>query len=218
MIHYYPIGKRLLDLLLCGLVLPLALPLMGMVAGISALLFRHPVLYSHLRPGYRGIPFRFYKFSTLLPEEEREGRWLSEGERQTRWGKFLRDYSLDELPQLLNILKGDMSWVGPRPLLMEYLPLYTPAEKRRHWVKPGLTGLAQVMGRNELLWEEKMRYDQAYVARLSLRLDCAILAKTVATVLVGQRINFGIRPEQLLTASGSSHSPKKPSLSAENAF
>jgi lipopolysaccharide/colanic/teichoic acid biosynthesis glycosyltransferase len=215
--RHYPNGKRLLDLLLCGLVLPLALPLMGGIALLSAVMFRHPVLYSHLRPGYRGRPFVFYKFSTLLAEEEREGRWLSEGERQTRWGKFLRDYSLDELPQLLNILKGDMSWVGPRPLLMEYLPLYTPLEKRRHWVKPGLTGLAQVSGRNELDWEEKMQYDQAYVARISLRLDAAILAQTVATVLGGQRINFGIRPAQIMTMKKKGGATSA-TLNPENAF
>lgn len=214
--RYYPTGKRLFDLLLCLLVLPLALPLMGGIALVSAVVFRHPVLYSHLRPGYRGKPFLFYKFSTLLPEEEREGRWLSEGERQTRWGKFLRDYSLDELPQLINILKGDMSWVGPRPLLMDYLPLYTPQEKRRHWVKPGLTGLAQVSGRNELDWDEKMHYDQAYVAKMRFSLDCAILARTLATVLGGQNINFGIRPAEILAMK--QQAAKKSALSPENVF
>lgn len=214
--HYYPIGKRFLDLLLCLLALPLALPLMGLIALVSAAVFRHPVLYTHLRPGYRGRPFLFYKFSTLMPEEEREGRWLSEGERQTRWGKFLRDYSLDELPQLFNILRGDMSWVGPRPLLMEYLPLYAPQERRRHWVKPGLTGLAQVAGRNELDWNEKMHFDQAYVAHISFGLDVSILARTFATVLGGQKVNFGIRP---LEVSALKNKPENgAALSSENVF
>lgn len=192
---YYPYGKRLFDLLLCLLVMPLALPLMLLLVLITKVIFRHQVFYVHLRPGYRGKPFTFLKFSTLLPETQRNGKALSDAERQTAWGKFLRDYSLDELPQLFLILKGDMSWVGPRPLLMEYLPHYTPIEARRHWVKPGLTGLAQINGRNEASWEEKMNYDQRYVAKLSFCLDLSILIKTVVLVLKGQQTNFGIKPQ-----------------------
>lgn len=192
---YYPHGKRILDLVLCLLALPLAVPLFGGIAFVSVVIFRQQLLYSHLRPGMGGKAFTFYKFSTLLPEEERNGVSLSDGERQTAWGKFLRDFSLDELPQLFNIIKGDMSWVGPRPLLMEYLALYTPAEARRHLVKPGLTGLAQVMGRNELQWAEKMHYDQKYVANISLSGDIKILLQTVSAVVGGQRVNFGSRPK-----------------------
>ena len=192
--RYYPHIKRFLDIVLCLLVLPLVLPVGLLIAFVSAFVFKQQVIFSHLRPGYKGKPFTFYKFSTLLPEEERNGVALSDGERQTGWGKFLRDHSLDELPQLYNILKGDMSWVGPRPLLMEYLPLYTEQEARRHLLKPGLTGLAQVMGRNEISWNEKMRYDQQYVDSCSLKLDLSILCKTVTAVTKGQRVNFGKRP------------------------
>ena len=199
--RYYPYGKRFLDIMLCLLVLPVVLPLVLLIAFISAVVFRQQVVYSHQRPGYQGRPFTFYKFSTLLPEEERNGHLLSDGERQTSWGKFLRDYSLDELLQLFNILKGDMSWVGPRPLLMDYLPLYTPQEAKRHWVKPGLTGLAQVMGRNEISWDQKMAFDQEYVAKLSLWLDLTIMAKTAFTVFGGQKINFGKRPQQSSSSS-----------------
>ncbi|AHM63076.1 undecaprenyl-phosphate galactose phosphotransferase [Flammeovirgaceae bacterium 311] len=193
--RYYPHGKRLFDLLLCFLVLPLALPAVLLIAFISAFVFRQQVFYSHLRPGYKGQPFTFYKFSTLQPQEERNGIALTDGERQTGWGKFLRDYSLDELPQLFNILKGDMSWIGPRPLLMEYLPLYTPQESRRHLVKPGLTGLAQVKGRNEIGWYLKMYYDQQYVNNISFRLDIGILISTAVSVTGGQKINFGSKPQ-----------------------
>lgn len=192
--RYYPYGKRLLDIVLCLLVLPVVLPLVLLISFVSAVVYRQQVFFSHLRPGYKGRPFTFYKFSTLLPEEERNGVALSDGERQTAWGKLLRDYSLDELPQLFNILKGDMSWVGPRPLLMDYLPLYSEKEARRHWVKPGLTGLAQVKGRNEISWQQKMQYDQLYVAEISFWLDLKIMAKTFFAVLDGQRINFGSRP------------------------
>jgi lipopolysaccharide/colanic/teichoic acid biosynthesis glycosyltransferase len=193
---YHPHGKRLLDVLLCLLVLPLVMPLVLLIAFISAVVFRQQVFFSHLRPGLGGTPFTFYKFSTLIPEEERDGILLSDGERQTAWGKFLRDYSLDELPQLFNILKGDMSWVGPRPLLMEYLPLYTLQEKRRHLVKPGLTGLAQVNGRNEISWEQKMQYDQQYVQSLNFWLDVHIMTRTLTAVLGGQEVNFGAKPSK----------------------
>lgn len=197
---YYPYGKRFLDIALCLLALPLALPLMAAVAFVSAVVFRQQVVFSHQRPGYQGRPFTFYKFSTLQPEVSRNGRSLTEIERQTAWGKFLRDYSLDELLQLYNILKGDMSWVGPRPLLMEYLSVYSPAEAGRHAVKPGLTGLAQVMGRNEISWQKKMFYDQQYVSNLSLKLDLFVLVKTIATVCGGQRVNVGSPPQTLKEA------------------
>lgn len=214
---YYPLGKRFLDVLLCLLVTPLVLPMGLFIAFVSAVVFKQQIIYSHLRPGLKAKPFVFYKFSTLLPEEERNGIVLSDGERQNAWGKFLRDYSLDELPQILNILKGDMSWVGPRPLLMEYLPLYSPQEARRHLVKPGLTGLAQVNGRNEISWDEKMFYDQQYVAQPGFLLDMHIITKTIVSVWAGQRINFGSKPRQATIKSCSSAASPS-SLSTDKAF
>ncbi|WP_224998424.1 sugar transferase [Cesiribacter sp. SM1] len=209
--RYNPHGKRLFDLLVCLLVLPLVVPVGFVIAFISAVVYRQQVFYSHLRPGFAGKPFVFYKFSTLMPQEERNGVALTDGERQTRWGKFLRDYSLDELPQIYNILIGDMSWIGPRPLLMEYLPLYTPQEARRHQVKPGLTGLAQVKGRNEIGWYQKMFYDQQYVKNISFKLDITILTKTAFSVLEGQRTNFGKKPVHSTTNAESA----SPYLSSE---
>jgi sugar transferase EpsL len=212
--RYNPHGKRLFDLLLCLLVLPLVIPVGFIVAFISAAVYRQQVFYSHLRPGLAGKPFVFYKFSTLLAQEEQNGVALTDGERQTRWGKFLRDYSLDELPQIFNILKGDMSWIGPRPLLKEYLSLYTPQEARRHLVKPGLTGLAQVRGRNEIGWYQKMFYDQQYVKNIGFKLDISILAKTAFSVLGGQRTNFGRKPVHT-TINNKHAEPASPYLSSE---
>lgn len=153
-----------------------------------------------------------------MPEEERDGVRLSDGERQTAWGKFLRDYSLDELPQLFNILRGDMSWVGPRPLLMEYLPLYTAQEARRHLVKPGLTGLAQVNGRNEISWDEKMYYDQQYVATLGFWLDVQIFGRTIASIWGGQRVNFGSKPHHLPDKQHSHTTSSRSRLRADKAY
>ena len=142
-----------------------------------------PVLFRQVRPGLQGKPFVMYKFRTMTEERDAEGRLLPDEKRLTPLGKFLRQYSLDEFPEFINVLKGDMSLVGPRPLLMEYLDRYTPEQARRHEVKPGITGWAQVNGRNALTWEEKFRLDVWYVDNWNLLLDLKILFLTLVKVL-----------------------------------
>lgn len=162
------------------------------VAAIVALFVRYkigsPVLFTQQRPGLHGQPFLIYKFRTMTNAVDAHGEPLPDAQRLTPFGRFLRSTSLDELPELWNILKGDMSLVGPRPLLMEYLPLYSPEQARRHDVRPGLTGWAQVNGRNAVTWAEKFRYDVWYVDNRSLALDLRILLLTVRAVLWRQGI------------------------------
>lgn len=195
-IRAYCFWKRLMDIVLSMVLLPPFLALGLIIVLISFPAFRSRLFYTQQRLGYRNKVFRIYKFTTLLPEQQ-NGRECSLDERQTRWGSFMRNYSLDELPQLLNILKGNMSFVGPRPLLPEYESLYSPAEARRHLVKPGLSGLAQVNGRNALSWEEKMQFDQQYVEAFSFRQDLQIIYKTLGVILKGQEVNYGAAPVQL---------------------
>lgn len=184
-------GKRLFDLvLLSGMLIPsffIAVPVML----VSAIEFRGKVFFKQKRLGYRNQVFTIFKFVSLLPENVTGKERIQPDERQTTWGKFLRDYSFDELPQLLNILKGEMSFIGPRPLLPEYRNLYSPGEAKRHEVRPGLSGLAQVSGRNELSWEEKMACDQHYIACLSFKLDMKILFSTFSVIIKGQQVNYG---------------------------
>lgn len=142
-----------------------------------------PVLFTQVRPGLHGRPFTMYKFRTMSDARDSQGNLLPDGERLSKFGRFLRATSLDELPELVNVLKGDMSLVGPRPLLMEYLPLYSPEQARRHEVRPGITGWAQVNGRNTITWEEKFQYDVWYVDNWSLALDMKILWLTLAAVV-----------------------------------
>lgn len=174
--------KRVVDLLgaLAGLI-ALA-PVMLLVATSVRALIGTPVLFCQVRPGYGGRPFTFYKFRTMRDLWDEQGYLLPDGERLTRLGRFLRRTSLDELPALFNVLKGEMSLVGPRPLLMEYLERYTPEQARRHEVKPGITGWAQVNGRNALSWEEKFRLDVWYVDNWSLWLDVKIILRTLVEV------------------------------------
>ena len=148
-----------------------------------------PVIFRQVRPGLHGRPFVIYKFRTMLDLRDEKGNLLPDEKRLTRLGKFLRRFSLDELPELWNVVKGDMSLVGPRPLLMEYLPLYTPEQARRHEVKPGLTGWAQINGRNALSWEEKFKLDVWYVDNLSFWLDMKIIFLTIWKVLKGEGIS-----------------------------
>ena len=148
-----------------------------------------PVLFSQLRPGLGGRPFRLYKFRTMAATTDDAGTLLPDGERITPLGAFLRRSSLDELPELWNVVRGDMSLVGPRPLLMEYLDRYNATQARRHEVRPGLTGLAQVEGRNALPWDERFELDVAYVDSASLRLDLGILLRTVPATLRGRGIS-----------------------------
>lgn len=161
----------------------LLLPVMAAVAVTVRLTLGSPILLRQIRPGYQGRPFLFYKFRTMTEERDAEGHLLSDEARLTPFGRRLRATSLDELPQLFNVLVGDMSLVGPRPLLMEYLPLYTPEQARRHEVRPGITGWAQVNGRNAISWEEKFSLDVWYVDHRSFFLDLRILAMTATRIL-----------------------------------
>lgn len=171
--------KRLLDLIgSIALLLSLA-PLMALVALLIRLDMGAGVLFCQVRAGRHGEPFTLYKFRTMSNERDSSGELLADTERLTRFGRFLRAASLDELPQLLNVLKGDMSLVGPRPLYMKYLNYYTARELGRHAVRPGITGWAQIHGRNFLSWDERLALDVWYVEHLSLCLDFEILVKTV---------------------------------------
>ena len=169
--------KRAIDFLIAAIFLPLWIVLLAIVAAAVLLIDGRPVLFRQLRAGRGGRAFMMYKFRTM-----REGEG-SDAERMTRLGALLRRTSLDELPQLWNVLKGDMSFVGPRPLPVRYLPRYSPVQARRHEVRPGITGWAQVNGRNSLSWEEKFRYDVEYVDSRSLAMDAKIIALTFAHVL-----------------------------------
>lgn len=181
--------KRLLDFTaaLLGLI-ALALPLLILIALIRRKL-GSPVFFTQVRPGMHGKPFKMVKFRSMTSERGTDGELLPDAERLTPFGRFLRSTSLDELPELWNVLKGDMSLVGPRPLLMEYLPLYSPEQARRHAVRPGVTGWAQVNGRNAISWEEKFALDTWYVDHQSLLLDIRILWLTVKKVLVREGIS-----------------------------
>lgn len=182
-------GKRVLDLALAVPAGLLLLPL-GLVLGAAVRLrMGSPVLFRHVRPGLHGEPFTLLKLRTMLDLRDDAGRLLPDAERITPLGRFLRRSSLDELPSLWNVARGEMSLVGPRPLLMEYLERYDRHQARRHEVKPGITGWAQVTGRNALAWEERLAVDVRYVERVSLKLDLWILKRTVSAVLRREGIN-----------------------------
>lgn len=175
--------KRVLDILAALLALVLLSPLILGVAVLVRVRLGSPVLFSQVRPGLHGRPFRMYKFRSMLVADGPDGQPLPDARRLTPFGRFLRASSLDELPELWNVLRGDMSLVGPRPLLMEYLPLYSARQVRRHEVRPGITGWAQVNGRNALSWDEKFELDVWYVENRTLWLDVGILWKTLMTVM-----------------------------------
>lgn len=181
--------KRVFDFLvsLCG-ILTLSL-IIASVAFLVKIKLGSPVLFKQQRPGKNGIPFYVYKFRTMNSKKDSMGNLLPDHLRLTPFGKFLRKFSLDELPQLFNVLKGDISLVGPRPLLMEYLDLYTSEQARRHEVRPGITGWAQVNGRNAISWEEKFKLDVWYVDNQSFWLDIKILFLTVMKVFKSEGIN-----------------------------
>lgn len=182
-------SKRLFDIAAALLGLLLLAPLLAVLAWQIHRRIGAPVLFRQVRPGLHGKPFELIKFRTMRDALDAEGRPLPDAERLTPFGSFLRACSLDELPELWNVLKGDMSLVGPRPLLMEYLPLYSPEQRRRHATRPGITGWAQVNGRNALSWEEKFRLDVWYVDHQSLWLDLRIILLTLRKVLVRDGIN-----------------------------
>jgi lipopolysaccharide/colanic/teichoic acid biosynthesis glycosyltransferase len=177
-----PILKRIIDIIgaLVGLIV--SSPIMLIVSLIIYLTMGRPVFFKQLRPGLNGKPFVIYKFRTMLDLKDKDGNLLPDEKRITAIGKFLRSTTLDELPEFWNVLKGDMSLVGPRPLLVEYLPRYTPEQARRHNVKPGMTGWAQVNGRNAITWEEKFKLDVWYVDNWNIPLDLKIIFLTILKV------------------------------------
>ncbi len=181
--------KRMLDILVAGLGLVCALPLLLVLAALVRWRLGGPVLFTQERGGWRGTTFRLYKFRTMRDLFDPDGDLLPDHERITPLGAWLRRTSLDELPSLWNVVRGDMSLVGPRPLLARYLERYSEEEQRRHDVKPGITGWAQVNGRNAITWEEKFRHDIWYVEHQSLRLDFLILWKTFLLLLRGADVN-----------------------------
>lgn len=187
----YMVVKRGLDLCLALLLLPFAAILVGLSALGIKLETPGPAFFIQERPGYKGEIFRIYKLRSMRMETEREGKPLTDMERMTRAGRIVRACSIDELPQLLNILKGEMSFIGPRPLLVQYLPLYSKEQMRRHDVLPGISGWAQVNGRNEISWEQKFERDVWYVDHVSFGLDAKILWMTICNVLRRQGINAG---------------------------
>jgi len=178
-----PVRKRLFDILLSIPGLILLSPLLLLVGLLVRVRMGSPVIFQQMRPGLNGKPFFVYKFRTMKEVYDTQGQLLPDHQRLTRLGGFLRALSLDELPELLNVLRGEMSLVGPRPLLMQYLDRYTPEQARRHEVLPGMTGWAQVNGRNAITWEEKFRYDVWYVDHWSLKLDIKILFLSLLVVI-----------------------------------
>lgn len=185
---FYPIGKRALDLIVASIAFLLGAPALVAVAGLIRLSMGKPVLFRQVRTGMNGRRFTILKFRTMLDTVDANGRLLPDSDRLTRVGRFVRDSSLDELPQLWNVLKGEMSVVGPRPLLPQYDSRYNSMQRRRLEVKPGVTGWAQVQGRNELQWEEKFNHDLWYVNHRSLALDIEIILLTILRVIRRQGI------------------------------
>jgi sugar transferase EpsL len=196
--------KRLFDLLIASAAL---LALSPLIIGVSVVIFYKmgkPIFFRQKRPGLDGIPFELIKFRTMTDARDKNGNLLPDADRQTPLGRFLRATSLDELPGLWSVLKGDMSLVGPRPLLVEYLALYTPEQYRRHSVKPGITGLAQISGRNAISWEEKFRFDLQYIDNWSFWLDLKILVMTFFKVV--RRAGITAQGEATMPKfTGSSH-------------
>ena len=184
-----PLTKRIFDLALTLSGLVLVSPILILVAVLVRIFHGSPVIFQHKRPGYRSRPFTLYKFRTMTDARDEHGHLLPDEIRLTPLGKFLRATSLDELPELFNVLKGEMSLIGPRPLLMQYLDRYTPEQARRHDVLPGVTGWAQINGRNNLSWEIKFELDVWYVDHWSLWLDLKILGLTFLKVLAREGIN-----------------------------
>jgi lipopolysaccharide/colanic/teichoic acid biosynthesis glycosyltransferase len=180
--------KRLLDVVVAGVLLCLLSPVLAAIAVLVAVSMGRPVLFRQQRPGFAGELFTILKFRTMADACDASGRPLPDERRITRLGRFLRRTSLDELPELVNVLRGDMSLVGPRPLLSEYLPLYSREQMRRHDVRPGITGWSQVNGRNALAWDDKLALDLWYVDNRSLRLDLRILGLTIGSIVKGDGI------------------------------
>ncbi|HFK1452410.1 TPA: sugar transferase [Bacillus pacificus] len=181
--------KRPMDFMLSLIAIIMLSPVFLIVAFLVKTKLGSPVLFKQERPGLNGTIFKMYKFRTMTDEKNENGELLPDSVRLTNFGKFLRSTSLDELPGLFNIFKGDMSIIGPRPLLVQYLPLYNEHQKRRHEVRPGLSGLAQVNGRNAISWEEKFNYDVEYVDNVSFTTDWKIILLTIKKVFIREGIN-----------------------------
>ncbi|EJR16257.1 sugar transferase [Bacillus cereus] len=181
--------KRPMDFILSLIAIIMFSPVFLIVAFLVKTKLGSPVLFKQERPGLNGTIFKMYKFRTMTDEKNENGELLPDSVRLTKFGKFLRSTSLDELPGLFNIFKGDMSIIGPRPLLVQYLPLYNEHQKRRHEVRPGLSGLAQVNGRNAISWEEKFNYDVEYVDNVSFTTDWKIILLTIKKVFIREGIN-----------------------------
>lgn len=185
--------KRLVDLLVSIIGIVMMFPMMLLIGIVIHFKLGSPIFFKQKRPGLDGKPFYLYKFRSMSDEMDANGELLPDEERVTPLGLFLRKYSLDELPQLFNVLKGELSLVGPRPLLMDYLPLYTEEQARRHLVKPGITGWAQVNGRNSITWEEKFELDIWYVEHQTFLLDLKILWLTFMKVIQSKNVNLNER-------------------------
>lgn len=199
-------AKRIFDFMVSVLALLLLSPVMITLWILVLSFFGAPAIFAQQRPGLNGRPFLMRKFRTMTDARDSSGQLLPDAERLTRFGRFLRASSLDELPELWNVVCGDMSLVGPRPLLMEYLPLYSPEQARRHEVRPGITGWAQVNGRNAISWEDKFRYDVWYVDNRNIFLDLKILFLTVKKVLIKEGISqSGQATAQKFAGSADTH-------------
>ncbi|MDD5717852.1 MAG: sugar transferase [Sulfuricurvum sp.] len=188
---YVNLFKPLLDRIGALILLLLFSPLILLSTLMIALLMGRPIYFTQHRPGLHGKIFTIYKFRTMTDEKDGEGNLLPDEQRLHGIGKTIRSLSLDELPQLWNVLKGEMSFIGPRPLLVEYLPLYNPVQARRHEVKPGITGWAQINGRNAISWEEKFRYDVEYVDNINFWFDLKIFLLTLKKVVIKEGISQG---------------------------
>jgi len=186
---YHRWGKRLFDLVMTLLAFVVLSPVLLMVALLVRVKVGAPILFRQERPGLRGQPFTIYKFRTMTNARDAEGHVLPDAERLTKFGRFLRSTSVDELPELINVFKGEMSLVGPRPLLMQYLDRYTSEQARRHEVRPGITGWAQINGRNAITWEQKFELDVWYVDHASLVLDVKIIVLTIWKILKREGIS-----------------------------
>lgn len=186
---YCQIIKRFLDCVLAIFLFFLLLPLLFFIGLLVRIFLGSPIIFKQLRPGKDEKIFKLYKFRTMRDIRNRDGQLLDDAKRLTRFGKILRSLSLDELPTLINVIKGEMSFVGPRPLLVDYLPHYSETEKKRHCVKPGITGWAQVNGRNTLSWEKKFELDVWYVEHCSFTLDCKIILLTLVKTLKREGIH-----------------------------
>lgn len=181
--------KRLFDLTCSLLALIVLFPFLLMIALLVRIKLGKPIFFKQRRPGFHEKIFTLYKFRTMIDQNDEQGNLLPDEARLTKFGKMLRSSSLDELPELWNILKGDMSVVGPRPLLEKYIPLYTAEQRKRHQVRPGLTGLAQVSGRNEIVWEKKFQLDVEYIKNISFLSDIRIILQTIKNVFSGKGIS-----------------------------